>query len=257
MIPPMARKHLPIALLGLLMLQCKGQTTKQGTVGDPSLETPQRYTYRKGDPNGTGKWYMGREIAHVMGFQGMAWLERPERDREEDTAALLKNLDIQEGDTIADIGAGSGYHIFKMAPKVGAGHLYAVDIQQEMLNEIQRKKEVGGLTNISTVKGSATSAHLEPNTVDKVLMVDVYHEFDHPYEMMTSIYGALRPNGKLYLVEYRAEDAQVPIKRVHKMSEAQAVKEMAAVGFTLEKNIENLPWQHCLVFVKKSTANQP
>lgn len=127
------------------------------------------YTYKTGDPNGTGKWYMGREIAHVMGFQGMNWLERPEREKEENTSKLLKNMNIKPGDTIADIGAGSGYHVFKIAPTVNKGFVYAVDIQEEMLAVIDQRMEESQIDNISTVKGGEKSVHLPENSLIKYL----------------------------------------------------------------------------------------
>ncbi|WMN06859.1 class I SAM-dependent methyltransferase [Marivirga arenosa] len=207
----------------------------------------QAYSFKAGDRFGTGKWYMDREIAHVMGYQGINWLERPEREKEENTNRLLKNMNIQGDDVIADIGAGSGYHVFKMAPK--AKEVYAVDIQAEMLQAIQDKKEELGVLNIQLVKGSERSVNLPENKIDKVLMVDVYHEFSYPIEMIASIKDALKPQGEIYLIEYRAEDKTVPIKELHKMSEAQAVKEMNAAGFKLKENIDNLPWQHCMVFI--------
>lgn len=236
------RKLLFIVLLAFFVLpvqQCHGQTKATDSV----------YIYTTGDPNGIGKWYMGREIAHVMGFQGMGWLERPEREAEENTSVLLKNMEIRPTDTIADIGAGSGYHVFKMAAKANGGHIYAVDIQEEMLAAIRKKKENIGLINISTVKGSPKSVNLPENAIDKVLMVDVYHEFSFPAEMLASIKKSLRPDGKVYLIEYRGEDTNVPIKEIHKMTEKQSVKEMKAAGFSLVNNIANLPWQHCMVFV--------
>ena len=208
------------------------------------------YTFKIDDPNGIGKWYMGREIASVMGFQGMGWLERPEREAEENVNTLLKNMKIQPGDTIADIGAGSGYHVFRMSPMAYNGHVYAVDIQEEMLNEIQSKKVKGNITNVDLVLSTETSVNLPKNSVDKILLVDVYHEFNYPFEMMQSIKKALRPNGKVYLIEYRGEDLNVPIKKVHKMTQEQAVKEMKAAGFKLNQNIDNLPWQHCMIFEK-------
>ncbi len=213
-----------------------------------SLET---YTYNRGDQNGTGKWYMGREIAFVMGFQGINWLNRPEREEEENTSKLLKNMVIKPDDTIADIGAGSGYHVFKMASMANNGLVYAVDIQDEMLAAINYRIETSKVNNVAAVKGSQKSANLPENSVDKVLMVDVYHEFSYPIEMLASIKKALRANGKIYLIEYRGEDANVPIKKVHKMTQEQAVKEMEAAGFMLENNSGNLPWQHCMVFVKE------
>ncbi len=218
--------------------------------GIKDQSTDNEYTFKIDDPNGIGKWYMGREIASVMGFQGMGWLERPEREAEENVNTLLKNMKIQPEDTIADIGAGSGYHVFRMAPMAYNGHVYAVDIQVEMLNEIQSKKEKGNVNNVDLVLSTETSINLPENSVNKVLLVDVYHEFNHPKEMMQSIQKALRPDGKVYLIEYRGEDVRVPIKKVHKMTEQQAVKEMKAVGFKLSRNLDNLPWQHCMIFVK-------
>jgi len=230
-----------ILIIVLPLYQCNGQDTVSNGA----------YTFKKGSYNGTGKWYMGREIAHVMGFQGIDWLERPEREEEENTSKLLRNMEIATGDTIADIGAGSGYHVFKMALMATDGYVYAVDIQDEMLEAIRIKKENNGITNITTIKGSEKSVNLPENSVDKVLMVDVYHEFDYPIEMITSIKKAMRPDGKLFLIEYRGEDDNVPIKKLHKMTEEQAVKEMKAAGLQLERNIDNLPWQHCMVFVKE------
>lgn len=235
-----------ICLFTLLMVlplfyQCQGQTS----------ETGELYTYKKGDPSGIGKWYMNREIAHVMGFQGIGWLERPEREKEENTATLLRNMDIGSNDTIADVGAGSGYHVFKMAAIADGGLIYAVDIQEEMLSAIQHKINETQQQNIVTVKGSEKSVELPENSVDKILMVDVYHEFNFPVEMLASMKKALRADGKIYLVEYRGEDAEVPIKKLHKMTESQAAKEMEAAGMKLERNFTNLPWQHCMVFVKE------
>jgi SAM-dependent methyltransferase len=209
-----------------------------------------RYEFKKGAYDGIGKWYMEREISHVMGYQGMSWLERDEREKEENTSTLLENMNISKTDDIADIGAGSGYHVFKMADMATAGTIYAVDIQDEMLAAMRSKKLEGNIENVALVKGSEKSANLKPNSVDKVLIVDVYHEMNFPFEMMASIKKAMRANAKLYLIEYRGEDPTVPIKDLHKMTEAQAIKEMKALDLELEDNHDNLPWQHCMVFVK-------
>ncbi|KOY52835.1 class I SAM-dependent methyltransferase [Polaribacter dokdonensis] len=209
------------------------------------------YTYKKGDFNGIGKWYLGREIAYVMGFEGINWLERSSREKEENTSKLIKNMNIKATDVIADIGAGSGYHVFKMASLNYKGDVYAVDIQPEMLNAILRNPKFEKYTNIELVQGDEKSVNLPENTFDKVLMVDVYHEFSYPKEMILSIKKALKSEGKIYLIEYRMEDTSVPIKTIHKMSEKQAIKELEAAGFKLDKNIGNLPWQHCMVFSKQ------
>lgn len=232
--------------LFLILLVCFSNCAVQNT-------SKEIYTYEKGDPNGIGKWYQGREIASVMGFEGIEWLERPERETEESSIKLINNMNIHPNDVIADIGAGSGYHVFKMVPIAREGLIYAVDIQEEMLETIRLKKENSVYKNIETIKGSEESVNLPENSIDKILMVDVYHEFSNPKEMMASIKKALRPNGKIFLVEYRGEDPLVPILKVHKMTEKQAIKEMKAAGFKLNKNINNLPWQHCMVFVKKES----
>ncbi len=212
-------------------------------------ETEQSYQYRTGSYDGIGKWYMNREIAHVMGYQGMSWLERSEREEEEQTTTLISNMNIQPDDVIADIGAGSGYHVFKMAPLANRGKVYAVDIQIQMLTAIKARKDAGGFDNVEGVKGDIDNINLPEDSVDKVLIVDVYHEMSHPVEMLASIRKAMKPDAELFLIEYRAEDPSVPIKPLHKMSEAQAVRELEAAGFRLKENIDNLPWQHCMVFV--------
>ena len=210
-----------------------------------------KYTYKRGDYNGIGKWYMGREVAYVMGFQGINWLERSEREIEEDVSTLIKNMEIKTDDTIADIGAGSGYHVFKMAPLAENGLVYAVDIQPEMLEAIELKKRSKRVSNVETVLGSEKSINLPKNSLDKILLVDVYHEFSYPAEMVGSIKNALKSNGQLFLIEYRGEDSSVPIKKIHKMTVKQSIKEMEAAGFRLKENIDNLPWQHCMIFEKK------
>ena len=213
--------------------------------------TDKNYTYKRGDNNGIGKWYMGREIAYVMGFEGIGWLERSDREKEENVSNLIQNMRIKSNDTIADIGAGSGYHAFRMAPLVKKGLVYAVDIQVEMLMAIEKSKESSKIRNIETILGSEKSVFLAKSSVDKILMVDVYHEFNFPVEMIASMKKALKPSGQLFLIEYRGEDPGVPIKKIHKMTKKQAVKEMEVAGFKLKENIDNLPWQHCMVFVKK------
>ena len=225
----------------LLSNECLGQK--------PSSDV--EYTFKRGDFNGIGKWYMGREISYVMGFEGISWLERFDREKEENVSTLIKNMKIKFNDTIADIGAGSGYHVFRLAPLAKKGLIYAVDIQSEMLMAIEMTKESRKIRNIETILGNEKSVHLPNNSVDKILMVDVYHEFNFPVEMIASMKNALKSNGQLFLIEYRKEDSKVPIKKIHKMTEKQAVKEMEAAGFKLKENIDNLPWQHCMVFIKR------
>jgi ubiquinone/menaquinone biosynthesis C-methylase UbiE len=215
-----------------------------------TLTAQERYTLKPGDPNGISKWYMGRQIAQVMSHFGIDWLERQEREQEENTTQLLKNLAVQPGMAIADIGAGSGYHSTLLSKMVGNGKVYAVDVEREMIAFLNERIKREGKKNIIPVLSTEKTVSLPANSMDLMLLVDVYHEFSFPYEMAQSMLEALKPGGKLVLVEFRAEDPNVPIKTIHKMSQQQAVKEFKAAGFSFEKNISNLPWQHCLIFRK-------
>jgi ubiquinone/menaquinone biosynthesis C-methylase UbiE len=208
------------------------------------------YEYKRGDPNGIDKWYMGRQIAYVMSHQGIDWLERPEREKEENSSQLLRNLKIKTGMVVADIGAGSGYYTVRLSKLAGNGKVYAVDVEPEMIRYLDQRIAKEKLTNVKTILGGEKSVQLPANSIDLMLLVDVYHEFSFPYEMGRSMLDALKSGGLLYLVEFRAEDSNVPIKAVHKMSEKQAVKELKAAGFQFVRNISNLPWQHCMVFSK-------
>ena len=210
-----------------------------------------RYKIRAGDPNGINKWYMGRQIAHVMSHYGIDWLEREEREMEENTTLLLKNLAVKPGMVVADIGAGSGYHSALLSKMVGTGKVFAVDVEPEMIAYLNARIKQEKLSRIVPILSTEQKVSLPENTIDMMLLVDVYHEFSFPYEMALSMRAALKPGGKLVLVEFRAEDATVPIKTIHKMSEAQAIKEFKAAGFEFDKNIDNLPWQHCMVFTKR------
>jgi len=210
-----------------------------------------RYKIRTGDPNGINKWYMGRQIAQVMSHYGIDWLEREEREMEENTSLLLKNLSVKPGMLIADIGAGSGYHSALLSKMVGTGKVFAVDLEPEMIAYLNERIKQEKLARIVPVLSTEQKVSLPDNTVDMMLLVDVYHEFSYPYEMALSMRAALKSGGKLVLVEFRSEDKSVPIKTIHKMSEAQAIKEFKAAGFTFDKNIDNLPWQHCMVFIKQ------
>lgn len=197
---------------------------------------------------GSGKTYMGREISEVMGHFGVGWLERPEREREERTDWLIDALALRPTDAVADIGAGSGYFTMRISPLVPEGVVYGTDIQEEMLDIIRERALEEGALNVMPVLGRIDHCGLEPESVDVVLFVDAYHEFSHPREMMESIVTALKPGGRVYLVEYRLEDPLVLIKERHKMSEKQARLEMEAVGLTFVENIGVLPQQHILVF---------
>jgi tRNA A58 N-methylase Trm61 len=213
---------------------------------------PERYETRtRHDPDGIGKFYMGREIAHVMGAAGMEWLERPEREVEEAPQRVIDALDIRKGQTVVDLGAGSGYFSFRMASKVGKeGKVLAVDIQEEMLRVVRQRAQREGITNVVAVRSTESDAKLPAASADLVLMVDVYHELEYPYEVMQSVVKALKPGGRVALVEYRKEDPRIMIKEVHKMSEQQIIKEMAAVGLKHLQTIKTLPIQHLAIFSK-------
>ena len=213
-----------------------------------------RYTFRRDhDPNGIGKFYMGREIAHVMGFPGARWLERDEREEEERLTLLIKSLKLKPGMVVADIGAGSGVISMLMAGQIEPeGKVLAVDIQQEMLDRLKKRCDEAGVKNVVPVKGSEKSPNLKPGSVDLIIMVDVYHEFAFPYEMTAELAKALKPGGRIAWVEYRLEDPSVPIKLVHKMTEKQVKLEAGQPEFGLKhlETVGTLPRQHIVVFQK-------
>lgn len=210
-----------------------------------------QYTSAPASADGIGKRYMGREIAAVMGWQGAAWLERDEREREERTDLLLAALPLKPGMVVADIGAGTGYLARRMAPAVlPGGRILAVEVQPEMLRLLQESVRKAALTQIEPSLGAADDVKLPANSVDMAIMVDVYHELAFPYEVLASIVRALRPGGRLMFVEYRAEDPRVPIKALHKMTEAQIRREATVHALAWEKTVATLPWQHLVIFRK-------
>jgi ubiquinone/menaquinone biosynthesis C-methylase UbiE len=212
----------------------------------------QRYTPTPASADGIGKRYMGREIAEVMGWQGAAWLEREEREREERTDLLLAALALRPGMVVADIGAGSGYLSRRMAPSVTpGGKVWAVDVQPEMISLLQSSARSSGLTQIEARLSSVDDVRLPADSVDLAVMVDVYHELAYPHEVMSSILKALKPGGRVVFVEYKAEDPRVPIKPLHKMSEAQIKREAAVFPLEWERTVSTLPWQHVVVFRKR------
>ena len=212
-------------------------------------EPPRYETRQDHDPNGTGKFYMGREIALVMGHEAAGWLDRPEREKEENPRKLLELLALKPGEVVADIGAGSGYYTFRLAERVGpAGKVYAVDIQPEMLDLIRKRMKERNVANVEPVLGAEADPKLPPASVDTILLVDVYHEFSQPFEMTEAMVRALKPGGRLVFVEFRLEDEAVPIKLVHKMSERQVLKEMAPHPLRHVHTLGMLPWQHIIVF---------
>ncbi|MBM3735157.1 MAG: methyltransferase domain-containing protein [Acidobacteria bacterium] len=194
----------------------------------------------------------GRKIAPVMGVGGADWLVRPERELEENPDLALKLLDIPKGAVVADLGAGVGYYSLKIARIVGSGgKVYATDIQPEMLRLLRKRAEKEGVRNVETVLGGASATNLPDNSIDIILLVDVYHEFSEPQKMLASIAAAMKDNGRLVLLEFREEDPRVPIRPEHKMSQATVTRELEAEGYEMEKSIPGLPWQHILVFRKR------
>jgi SAM-dependent methyltransferase len=209
------------------------------------------YTYRAATPGGTGKYYSGREIAHVMGSSNSSWLDRDSRPQEEHTQLAIDKIELPPTGVIADVGAGTGYYTFKLAPKVPGGRVYAVEIQDEMIAAIKARKTKLNNTNVDVVKGSTTSANLPANSVDLAIMVDVYHELEYPVELLASIRKSLKKDGKLLLIEYKGEDPAVAIRPLHKTTVAQLNKELGANGFKLAYEGKFLPIQHFLLYKKK------
>ncbi len=202
------------------------------------------------NPDGIGKFYLGREIAQVMGHQGAAWLERPSRETEEQPNAAIAALELQPTDVVADLGAGTGYFSLRISRLLPAGRVYAVDVQPEMIELLTFLQQEVGIENILPVLGSETDPHLPPETLDLALMVDAYHEFAYPYEMMQGVVQALKPGGRVVLLEYRGENPFILIKGLHKMTQRQVRKEMQAVGLVWRETKHLLPQQHLLVFQK-------
>jgi ubiquinone/menaquinone biosynthesis C-methylase UbiE len=195
------------------------------------------------------EFYMGRRIAQTMHFTGAPWLIRNTREREERCSLMLANLGVKPGMTVCDMGCGNGFHALKLARMTGpTGSVLAVDVQPEMLKLLRERTEKEGLENITPILGSFHHPRLPPNSVDLILLVDVYHEFSHPVSMLKGMRESLRPEGVIVLVEFRSEDLKVPIKPLHKMSKEQILKEIPANGFKLVKDYDKLPWQHMMFF---------
>ncbi|MEX0703234.1 MAG: class I SAM-dependent methyltransferase [Planctomycetales bacterium] len=247
-------------LIGLLVVPHRPALAEErpagGAEGRSAAGEASRYEFRQEhDPNGIGKFYMEREIARVMGAAGAPWLERPEREKEEALSKLVEALALEPGMVVADVGAGSGVISLMLAEKVAPeGKVIAVDIQEKMLKLLAERLKARGVKNVEPRRGTEKSPALQPASVDLALLVDVYHEFEFPYEMMAEIALAVKPGGRVVLVEYRKEDPEVPIKLVHKMTEAQAKRELAPPEFELEwkETIGTLPWQHVIVFERRA-----
>jgi len=218
----------------------------------PSVPVASTYSRTKApDPDGTGIVYMGREIARIMDFTGADWLERDIRQKEERTNLAIAKLPVTNSSKVADIGAGTGYYTFKIAPRVQKGIVYAVEVQPELISYLKKKKAQLRASNVEVIASTSETSGLPAESIDLALLVDVYHELRYPHEMLQSIRAALRPGGKIVLLEYRAEDPNVPIKTLHKMSVKQVTKELEANGFTFYYDGEFLPWQHFLEYIRK------
>jgi ubiquinone/menaquinone biosynthesis C-methylase UbiE len=193
----------------------------------------------------------GRPYAGVMGPQGADWLVRPERESEEQPDKALDLLQIPKGSTAADIGAGAGYITWRLAERVGpTGKVYANDIQPAMLTLLRRNMKERHLDNVEPVLGMIDDPRLPANTMDLVILVDVYHEFSEPQKMLRKIRESMKPDGRLVLLEYRGEDPKVPIRPEHKMTVEQVKAELEPEGFKMDKVLEDLPRQHILIFRK-------
>ena len=247
------RLSLVIGPIVLLVLTSRGSIARgegPAALSEVAPATQPVYTSTRPSYDGIGKVYMGREIAKVMSHEGSDWLERPGREEEEAPSKAIAMMSLSPGDVVADIGAGTGYFSFRIARKVPKGKVLAEDIDEEMIKDLHGTIHKTGITNVEPVLGTVEDPKLPENGVDVVLFVDAYHEFDHPREMMEAIVKALKPGGRVVDLEYRAEDPRVMIKPHHKMSEAQAIKEMAAVGLVHVKTLEDLPQQHFMIFQK-------
>ncbi|OAB55570.1 methyltransferase type 11 [Leptolyngbya valderiana BDU 20041] len=248
-------KQIAIALLllpiALNLVSCSriplGTVTQDGVYEYRSLHSP----------DGIGKFYRGREIAKVMGHSELLWLERSDRQRQERPDRAIEALNLQPDDIVADIGAGIGYFSFRIAKQVPEGLVYAVDVQPEMLDVLRFLKSENGVENVKPILGTATHPNLPEASIDVALMVDAYHEFEWPREMMERVVKSIAPDGRVVLLEYRGENPLIPIKRLHKMTQKQVKREMAAVGLQWRETFDGLPNQHLMVFSRPNAVANP
>lgn len=243
-------KRYPVLSSVLLLGGAVGLFVWSRPVAAAPVAGPAKYDTCAPSRDGIGKVWMGREISHVMGHPGIGWLERTEREKEEAPSKAIDLLELAPDAVLADVGAGSGYYAFRLARRLPQGKVIAVDIQPEMLEFLRKESARQGVRNVQPHLGAVDDLKLPAASLDAALLVDAYHEFDHPAEMLASLRAALKPKGRIYLIEFRAEDDAVPIKPLHKMTEVQARKEFAAAGFRFVVNKPDLPWQHLMVFEK-------
>ena len=240
------RTNVWFLLLALLTMAASATAVAQDGRSRGKLRTPPAL-----------KEYKGRRIAQTMHYLGAEWLTRDNREQQERCSLMLANLGVKRGMAICDMGCGNGFHTLQLAEMTGeAGHVYAVDIQPEMLKLLNERADEAGITNISPILGTYSDPRLPKGKIDLILLVDVYHEFSHPEEMMAAMREALSPDGVCVLVEFRAEDRTVPIKPEHKMTKAQIMKEWPPSGFKLVKEFDGLPWQHMMFFARDEQATE-
>lgn len=237
-------------LLSFVSMVSQGCTSCQHKAATTAVK--EVYRTKTPHPDGIGKVYLGREIAHVMSAAGGDWLERSSRQLEEDVTQAIDLMQLKPDMEVADIGAGTGYYTFRMARQVPQGRVYAVEVQPEFVEALETRRRELRAANVSVISGGPQSPNLPEATIDLAIMVDVYHELAHPAEMLQALHKSLKPDGKILLLEYRAEDPAIPIKELHKMSVQQADKEMAANGFVRAAKKDDLPIQHFLLYKKKA-----
>ncbi|MDB5350739.1 MAG: methylase involved in ubiquinone/menaquinone biosynthesis [Planctomycetota bacterium] len=240
------------SLLALLILAGPAMAQEAPPKDQPKEKAAAKTTRRPRPAHAdTGKTFMGREIADVMSYLGADWLVRPEREQEEQPEAMLDALKIKPGDTVADIGAGVGYTSARISKRVGPkGTVLATDVQPQMIKMLRDNMKTMGITNVKAIACTPTETGLPDNAVDLAILIDVYHECSDPVATLKGIRKALKPGGRLVLVEFRAEDPDVPIKPEHKMTVAQVKKEIEPQGFAFKELHDFLPWQHIIIFEK-------
>ena len=240
-----------VSMLLLCVFICGNISCQQTDTKSVSAANDTSYVYRTPSSGGTGKFYFGREISHIMDASGSDWLERSSRPKEENTDLIVESMKLKPNMVVADIGAGTGYYTFRIAKLVPEGKVFAVEIQDELIDMLNKKKKETGSNHLEVVRGDTMSVNLPENSVDLAFLVDVYHELSWPREIIHSIGKSLKPGGKILLVEYRGEDPAVRIKPLHKTTVEQLTREMKANGFIIDDQIEVLPIQHFLMFRKQ------
>jgi len=247
-------------LLIAALVGCKSSggedSASQPAVSRASPPAVSRAEPQKAEPSSAPGYYLGRKVASYMSHEGAEWLTRPEREAEEKTSRMLKELRLEPGDVACDLGAGNGYHTLAMAKAVAPkGRAIGVDIQPEMLELLQQRAKKQGVANVETILGGESDPKLPDATCDLILLADVYHELAEPAAMLQHLGDALTPTGEIVLLEFRGEDPEVPIKPLHKMTKKQMLRELEANGFELSRSFEELPWQHLMFFVRRGAPS--